>query len=103
MGVLESYQGRKIGEKLAKAIIEKARELKGKLVVLESSQRLEKALGLYKKLGFVEDEYLIEGSFFQVQCAANAATRRSGMIFQPRYTFHGIHYTTMKERFTAKP
>ena len=63
MGVLESHQGKKIGERLAKATIEKARESKAKYVVLESSEKLKKALGLYKKLGFVEDKYLIQEPF----------------------------------------
>lgn len=63
LGILESHQGLKIGEKLTKAVIEQAKSLKAKYVVLESSNRLEKALKLYEKLGFVEDKYLIQEPF----------------------------------------
>ena len=63
LGILESHQGLKIGEKLTKSIIEKAKILKAKYVVLESSNRLKKALKLYEKLGFVEDKYLIQEPF----------------------------------------
>jgi ribosomal protein S18 acetylase RimI-like enzyme len=63
LGIIESHQGLKIGEKLTKAVIEKAKVLKAKYVVLESSNRLKKALKLYEKLGFVEDKYLIQEPF----------------------------------------
>lgn len=63
LGILESHQGLKIGEKLTKAVIEQAKSLKAKYIVLESSNRLEKALKLYEKLGFVEDKYLIQEPF----------------------------------------
>jgi len=63
LGVLESHQGLKIGEQLVLAIIETARNLSAKHVVLESSHQLKKALKLYEKLGFVEDKYLIRNPF----------------------------------------
>lgn len=63
MGVLEGYQGRKIGETLATAVINMARSLKAKYVALETDEKLEKAINLYKKLGFAEDKYLIQEPF----------------------------------------
>lgn len=59
MGVLPAAQGRKVGWALAQAILEKARELGGKKVVLYSSRKLLPAIGMYRKLGF--EEVLIEG------------------------------------------
>lgn len=55
MGVIEDYQGLKLGRKLAEAIIDRARELGAKKVFLESSSQLIAALGLYDKLGFKAD------------------------------------------------
>ena len=55
MGVLEGYQGLKIGRKLGEAIIQKAKEKGAKKVVLETNGKLEAALRLYQKLGFRED------------------------------------------------
>ncbi len=63
LGVLESHQGLKLGEQLVNSIIEAAKKAKAKYVVLESSNRLKKALKLYEKLGFVEDKYLIQEPF----------------------------------------
>jgi GNAT superfamily N-acetyltransferase len=63
LGVLESHQGLRLGEQLVEAIIETAKGLKAKYVVLESSNRLKKALQLYEKLGFLEDKYLIQEPF----------------------------------------
>lgn len=45
-------QGMRAGEKLAELIIEKASELGYKKMQLDTLQRLDKALSLYKKLGF---------------------------------------------------
>ncbi len=63
MGVREAHQGQKIGETLAKAVIEEARGLNANYVVLESSEKLEVALKLYEKLGFKEDKHLIKEPF----------------------------------------
>ncbi len=52
MAVTEKYQGRKIGHRLANAVIEKAREMEAHKIVLTSDLKLEKAMALYKKLGF---------------------------------------------------
>lgn len=54
MGVSPEGQGRGIGFLLGKAILEKAKTLRGKKVVLYSSTKLAPALHLYKKLGFQE-------------------------------------------------
>ena len=59
MGVSEAHQGKKIGRKLAEAILGKAKVLGAKKVYLESSQKLEAALALYEKLGFRPDPSLI--------------------------------------------
>ena len=58
MGVDEAHQGKKIGRKLAEAILEKARRLGARKVFLESSTQLVAALALYKKLGFQPDPEL---------------------------------------------
>jgi orotate phosphoribosyltransferase len=47
-------QGKKIGWKLAQAIIDKARTLGAKKLYLESNTILEPAINLYRKLGFTE-------------------------------------------------
>jgi len=57
MAVSEEYQGKKIGKKLAKEAIKKAKSLGAAKIVLETSLRLEKAVKLYRKLGFTEVDY----------------------------------------------
>lgn len=54
MGVTASMQGRGYGKELSLACIKKARELGAKKLILYSSTRLERAITLYKKLGFKE-------------------------------------------------
>lgn len=56
MGVRPAFQGKKLGELLARAAIEKAWELGATKVVLYSSRILTPALNLYRKLGFTEVE-----------------------------------------------
>ncbi|MEO0899796.1 MAG: GNAT family N-acetyltransferase [Bacteroidota bacterium] len=56
MGVDENAQGHGIGYKLGMAVIEKAKELGGKKVYLETNSKLTPALSLYRKLGFVDVE-----------------------------------------------
>ncbi len=53
MAVDEQFQGRHVGKKLGLAVIEEARRLGAKQLVLESNKKLIPALTLYKKLGFV--------------------------------------------------
>jgi GNAT superfamily N-acetyltransferase len=54
MGVIEKFQGKKIGEALALAAIRKAKSLGAKKIILYSNTKLSAAISLYKKLGFVE-------------------------------------------------
>ena len=54
MGVAAEGQGRGIGFLLGKAILDKAKTIGAKKVVLFSSSKLVPALHLYKKLGFRE-------------------------------------------------
>lgn len=52
MGVAPEMQGRGIGYLLGRSIIDKARELGGKTLYLESNTVLKPAMRLYEKLGF---------------------------------------------------
>ncbi|WP_194774267.1 GNAT family N-acetyltransferase [Pararhodonellum marinum] len=54
MGVKPEAQGKKVGLFLGEAILDIARQMGGKKVILYSSTKLEKALNLYRKLGFRE-------------------------------------------------
>jgi GNAT superfamily N-acetyltransferase len=54
MAVAESARGRGIGVLLGRAIIGRARARGAPRVYLESNTRLEPAIALYRKLGFVE-------------------------------------------------
>ncbi len=54
MGVIEKFQGKKIGEALALAAIQKAKSFQAKKIILYSNTKLSAAISLYKKLGFVE-------------------------------------------------
>lgn len=57
MGVTPKVQGRSIGYRLALAIIEKARELGGETLYLESNTKLEPAIRMYRQLGFEELDF----------------------------------------------
>jgi ribosomal protein S18 acetylase RimI-like enzyme len=54
MAVDEKYQGKKIGLRLAEAAIEKAKQLGARSIILYSNTKLQPAILLYKKIGFVE-------------------------------------------------
>ncbi|MBC3538242.1 GNAT family N-acetyltransferase [Rufibacter sediminis] len=54
MAVDDQAQGLKIGKRLGEAAIQKARELGASTLMLLSNRKLETALHLYHKLGFVE-------------------------------------------------
>ncbi len=54
MAVDEAYRGKKVGQLLAEAAIDKARSLGAYKVILYSSTKLAPALSLYRKLGFVD-------------------------------------------------
>ena len=57
MAVSESFQGRHIGKELALNAIGIASATKAKKIELETSLKLEKAVNLYRKLGFKEVKY----------------------------------------------
>ncbi|WP_373495882.1 GNAT family N-acetyltransferase [Aquiflexum sp.] len=54
MGVVPEAQGKKAGQLLGQAILERAKEMGARKVILYSNSKLEAALHLYKKLGFKE-------------------------------------------------
>ncbi|MGI9553600.1 MAG: GNAT family N-acetyltransferase, partial [Thermodesulfobacteriota bacterium] len=54
MGVTARMQGMGFGRKLSEYCIKKAKDLGAKHLILYSSTRLERAITLYKKLGFRE-------------------------------------------------
>jgi GNAT superfamily N-acetyltransferase len=54
MAVTEKARGKGIGRMLGKAVIDRARELKAKVIFLESNTMLKPAINLYRKLGFRE-------------------------------------------------
>jgi GNAT superfamily N-acetyltransferase len=54
MAVDEKFQGKKIGHRLIEVTIEKARELGLQKIMLYSNTKLQPAIHLYKKFGFVE-------------------------------------------------
>ena len=51
--VLDSARGLGVGRGLLKACIAFARSLRGRLLMLQSFKRLEVALGMYERMGFV--------------------------------------------------
>ena len=54
MGIKPEHRGNKIGQKLLKHTLDFARENKWSKLVIYSNRRLENAIHLYKKIGFVE-------------------------------------------------
>ena len=56
MAVDESFQGKKIGNKMMEFCIDEARRLKAGKLILFSSTKLLPALHLYRKYGFMEVE-----------------------------------------------
>lgn len=54
LAVNNSIQRKGIGRRLCNAVIDKARQLGGKRLFLESNTRLKPAIALYRKLGFKE-------------------------------------------------
>ncbi len=54
MAVDEKFQGKKIGEMLAQVAIQHAKQRQAKRIFLYSNTKLKAAIGLYRKLGFVE-------------------------------------------------
>lgn len=60
MGVLEEARGRKVGEYLLKAIIDRARQKGAELLYLLSNQKSAAAIHLYEKLGFQHDAQIMK-------------------------------------------
>ena len=56
MGVAESARGCGVGQRLAEAVINRARTRGAERVYIESSTTLAPAIQLYRKLGFIEIE-----------------------------------------------
>jgi len=54
MYLLPSHQGKGLGKLIMDRAIQKAKELGYKTMILETNQKLDKAVGLYKKYGFIE-------------------------------------------------
>jgi ribosomal protein S18 acetylase RimI-like enzyme len=54
MAVAEKFRGQKAGLALAEAAIAKAQHLGARKIILYSSSKLQPALSLYRKIGFVD-------------------------------------------------
>ncbi len=54
MAVDEKFQGKKIGKAIAVAAINWSKEKSAKKIILYSSTKLETAIAMYRKLGFIE-------------------------------------------------
>jgi ribosomal protein S18 acetylase RimI-like enzyme len=59
MGVLQSARGRKAGEFLLRAVIDRAEQMGAELLYLLSNSKSAAAIHLYEKLGFVHDEEIM--------------------------------------------
>ncbi len=59
MGVLESARGRKAGEFLLQAVIERSKQLGARTLYLLSNRKSAAAIHLYEKRGFVHDEEIM--------------------------------------------
>ena len=60
MGVLKKARGRKAGEFLLSAIIEKAKHIKAKKLYLLTNRKCESAIHLYEKKGFYHDSGIMK-------------------------------------------
>jgi N-acetylglutamate synthase-like GNAT family acetyltransferase len=60
MGVLESARGRKAGEFLLEAMIDRARKLGARKLYLLTNKKCAAAVHLYEKLGFVHDTGIMQ-------------------------------------------
>jgi len=61
MAVVESFQGKNIGNRLMEFAIAKALELKAAKIILCSNTRLGPAIHLYRKYGFIEVPFISSG------------------------------------------
>ena len=57
MAVSEEAKGKQVGLLLGESVIERARAQGFRKLVLESNRKLTPAIGLYKKLGFIEEPF----------------------------------------------
>ena len=60
MGVLEAARGRKVGEYLLKAMIDRAKQKGAERIYLLSNQKSAAAIHLYEKLGFQHDAQIMQ-------------------------------------------
>lgn len=77
MGVLERARGRKAGEFLLRAVIERAEAMGARLLYLLSNSKSAAAIHLYEKLGFVHDDDILR-RFGARYCRCNVAMRYAG-------------------------
>ena len=63
MAVTETYKGLRIGQKLMHACIDKARQLNGTRLWLDSNSSLIPAITLYEKVGFKHIERPTNGKY----------------------------------------
>ncbi len=71
LAVSDTYQGKRIGSLLLEKCFEKAREKGAKKLILYSNHKLNAALHLYKKYGFVDlkcDENKYEEADIKMEC-----------------------------------
>ena len=78
MGVSAIARGRKAGEFLLTAVIERARSLEADPLYLLTSKRCEAAIHLYQKLGFAHDE-VIMAKYGQTYDRCDVAMRYRGI------------------------
>lgn len=64
MAVSEKYQGLRMGEKLARAVINKFLSFNSGTLFLETNSKLIPAIKLYEKLGFLHQENTKDGSHY---------------------------------------
>jgi DNA-binding MarR family transcriptional regulator/ribosomal protein S18 acetylase RimI-like enzyme len=63
MAVSKDSQGKQIGKKLALSAIDFAKNKNANEIVLETSRKLESAVALYKKLGFITESKLLSSEY----------------------------------------
>jgi DNA-binding MarR family transcriptional regulator/N-acetylglutamate synthase-like GNAT family acetyltransferase len=91
MAVTPAAQGRGIGAKLGRAILDRARAMGARKVILETHHRLATAIHLYRKLGFVTARapghmrFARSDVFMEIDFAGAKApaSRRAGTVRRP--------------------
>ncbi len=79
MGVLESARGAKAGEFLLRAVIGRAREMGADLLYLLSNKKSAAAVHLYEKLGFEQDQKIMQ-TFGARYARCDVAMRYTGAL-----------------------